>query len=62
MRCMSLEMAHSANRCRLLCQQLDKVGPGFSVRGIGVLPVFAGLIGLLLLVGALAATSAREGR
>ncbi len=32
------------------------------VRGIGVLPVFAGLIGLLLLVGVLAATWAREGR
>ncbi len=32
------------------------------VRGIGVLPLFAGLIGLLLLVGALAATWAREGR
>jgi hypothetical protein len=32
------------------------------VRGIGVLPVFAGLIGLLLLVGSLAATWAREGR
>jgi hypothetical protein len=32
------------------------------VRGIGVLPVFAGLIGLLLLIGALAATWAREGR
>jgi hypothetical protein len=32
------------------------------VRGIGVLPVFAGLLGLLLLVGALAATWAREGR
>jgi hypothetical protein len=32
------------------------------VRGIGVLPVFAGLIGLLLLVGALAATWMREGR
>ena len=31
------------------------------VRGIGVLPVFAGLLGLLLLVGALAATWAREG-
>ena len=31
------------------------------VRGIGVLPIFAGLIGLLLLVGALAATWAREG-
>src|SRR6476469_2743980 len=32
------------------------------VRGIGVLPVFAGLIGLLLLVGSLAATWMREGR
>ena len=32
------------------------------VRGIGVFPVFAGLIGLLLLVGALAATWMREGR
>jgi hypothetical protein len=32
------------------------------VRGIGVLPVFAGLLGLLLLIGALAATWAREGR
>ena len=32
------------------------------VRGIGVLPVFAGLIGLLLLVGSLALTWAREGR
>ena len=32
------------------------------VRGIGVLPVFAGLIGLLLLLGSLAATWAREGR
>ncbi len=32
------------------------------VRGIGVLPVFAGVIGLLLLVGSLAATWAREGR
>jgi hypothetical protein len=32
------------------------------VRGIGVLPIFAGLIGLLLLVGALALTWAREGR
>jgi hypothetical protein len=32
------------------------------VRGIGVLPVFAGFLGLLLLVGALAATWAREGR
>jgi len=32
------------------------------VRGIGVLPVFAGLIGLLLLIGSLALTWAREGR
>jgi hypothetical protein len=32
------------------------------VRGIGVLPVFAGLLGLLLLIGSLAATWAREGR
>ena len=32
------------------------------VRGIGVFPVFAGLIGLLLLVGSLATTWAREGR
>jgi hypothetical protein len=32
------------------------------VRGIGVLPIFAGVIGLLLLIGALAATWAREGR
>jgi hypothetical protein len=32
------------------------------VRGIAVLPVFAGFIGLLLLVGMLAATWAREGR
>ena len=32
------------------------------VRGIGVPPVFAGLLGLLLLVGSLAATWAREGR
>jgi hypothetical protein len=32
------------------------------VRGIGVLPVFAGLLGLLLLVGSLAMTWLREGR
>jgi hypothetical protein len=32
------------------------------LRGIGVLPVFAGLLGLLLLIGSLAATWAREGR
>ena len=33
-----------------------------SCAGIGVLPVFAGLLGLLLLVGSLAATWTREGR
>jgi hypothetical protein len=32
------------------------------VRGIGVLPVFAGILGLLLLVGSLAMTWMREGR
>ena len=32
------------------------------VRGVGVLPVFAGVIGLLLLLGAFAATWLREGR
>jgi hypothetical protein len=32
------------------------------VRGIGVLPVFTGLIGLVLLLGGLAGTWAREGR
>jgi hypothetical protein len=32
------------------------------VRGIGVLPVFAGGLGLLLLIGSLAATWLREGR
>ena len=32
------------------------------LRGIGVLPVFAGILGLLLLIGSLAATWAREGR
>lgn len=32
------------------------------VRGIGVLPIFAGMLGLLLLIGALAMTWAREGR
>src|ERR1700720_2079094 len=32
------------------------------VRGIGGLPVFAGLLGLLLLIGSLAGTWAREGR
>ena len=32
------------------------------VRGIGVLPIFTGLLGLLLLIGSLALTWAREGR
>jgi hypothetical protein len=32
------------------------------VRGVGVLPIFAGLIGLLLLIGALGATWLRESR
>jgi hypothetical protein len=32
------------------------------VRGIGVLPIFAGILGLLLLIGSLALTWAREGR
>jgi hypothetical protein len=32
------------------------------LRGIGVLPIFAGVLGLLLLIGSLAATWAREGR
>jgi hypothetical protein len=32
------------------------------VRGIGVLPIFAGLLGMLLLLGSLALTWAREGR
>ena len=32
------------------------------VRGIGVLPIFAGFLGLLLLLGSLAGTWAREGR
>jgi len=32
------------------------------VRGIGVLPIFAGVTGLLLLIGSLAVTWAREGR
>ena len=32
------------------------------VKGVGVLPVFAGIIGLLLLLGAFAATWLREGR
>jgi hypothetical protein len=39
-----------------------KMRDASAVRGIGVLPIFSGLIGLLLLIGSLAATWAREGR
>jgi len=39
-----------------------KIREASIVRGIGVLPMFAGLLGLLLLVGSLALTWAREGR
>src|SRR5947199_5309350 len=39
-----------------------KVRDASVVRGVGVLPIFAGLIGLLLLLGAFAATWLREGR
>ncbi|MGE3148471.1 MAG: hypothetical protein AB7K04_05325 [Pseudorhodoplanes sp.] len=39
-----------------------KMRDGSVVRGIGVLPVFTGLLGFLLLIGSLAATWAREGR
>jgi len=39
-----------------------KIRDASVVRGIGVLPMFAGLLGLLLLVGSLALTWGREGR
>ncbi|MFI5002720.1 MAG: hypothetical protein ACHQK9_22775, partial [Reyranellales bacterium] len=39
-----------------------KIREASVVRGIGVLPMFAGLLGLLLLVGSLALTWAHEGR
>src|SRR5262245_2588628 len=39
-----------------------KIREASVVRGIGVLPVFAGVIGLLLRIGGLAATWTREGR
>jgi len=39
-----------------------KVHEASVVRGIGVLPIFAGIVGLLLLVGAFAMTWLREGR
>jgi hypothetical protein len=39
-----------------------KMSDASVVRGVGVLPVFAGLLGLLLLLGSLAGTWVREGR
>jgi hypothetical protein len=39
-----------------------KIRDASVVRGIGVLPMFTGLLGLLLLVGSLAFTWVREGR
>jgi hypothetical protein len=39
-----------------------KMSDASVVRGIGVLPVFAGLLGLLLLLGSIAGTWVREGR
>ncbi len=39
-----------------------KIREASVVRGIGVLPMFAGLLGLLLLIGSLALTWGREGR
>jgi hypothetical protein len=39
-----------------------KIREASVVRGIGVFPIFAGAIGLLLLIGSLAAMWAREGR
>ncbi len=39
-----------------------KMSDASVVRGIGVLPVFTGMLGLLLLLGSLAGTWAREGR
>jgi hypothetical protein len=39
-----------------------KIRDASVVRGIGVLPLFAGLLGLLLLIGSLALTWGREGR
>ncbi|MPZ56299.1 MAG: hypothetical protein GEU91_07300 [Rhizobiales bacterium] len=39
-----------------------KIRDASIIRGIGVLPIFAGMLGLLLLIGSLAATWAREGR
>jgi hypothetical protein len=39
-----------------------KMSDASVVRGVGVLPVFAGLLGLLLLLGSIAGTWVREGR
>jgi hypothetical protein len=39
-----------------------KMSSASVVRGVGVLPVFAGLLGLLLLLGSIAGTWVREGR
>ena len=39
-----------------------KISDAGVVRGVGVLPVFAGLLGLLLLLGSIAGTWVREGR
>ncbi len=39
-----------------------KISNASVVRGVGVLPVFAGLLGLLLLLGSIAGTWLREGR
>jgi hypothetical protein len=39
-----------------------KMNDASVVRGVGVLPVFAGLLGLLLLLGSIAGTWVREGR
>ena len=46
------------------CQEVvhtgqDLLGEG---KGLGILPIFAGLLGLLLLLGSFAAAWAREGR
>ena len=66
--------AHAASTCRASSRVRSsersratdwiglKLREASVVRGIGVLPVFAGLLGLLLLVGSLALTWAREGR
>ena len=61
-------ICRASSRCARATPSRATTGSGLKmreasvVRGIGVLPVFAGLIGLLLLIGSLAATWAREGR